>query len=145
MDDNEYNEWKKQIKEAEKVNYEILNEFENYLKSKSLKTSTIKKHVSNVDFFANNYLLRYEIIPIEKGIPEIGSFLGDYFIRKSSWASKYTIQENVASFNKFYSFLNEINKISKNELNELKQLIKDEKSYWIEEVENYWNNIESDW
>jgi len=145
MNDKEYKEWERQIEEAKTHNNKLLIEFENHLKTKSLKTNTIKNHIDNVEFYANDFLLRYEIIPVEKGILQIGSFLGDFFIRKASWASKYTIQENIASFKKFYSFLNEIGKVSKIELAEMKELIKDEKSDWIEEVENYWDNIENDW
>lgn len=145
MNDIEYKEWERQIEKAKKHNNKLLIEFEKHLKSKSLKSSTIKNHIDNVEFYANGFLLRYEIIPVEKGILEIGSFLGDYFIRKTSWASKYTIQENIASFKKFYTFLNELAKVSKIELNEMKELIKDEKSDWMEEVENYWDNIEDDW
>ncbi len=145
MNDQKFSEWEKLIEKAKKHNNRILIEFEKYLKTKSLKSNTIKKHIDNVEFFANDYLLRYEIIPIEKGFLEIGGFLGDYFIRKASWASKYTVQNNIASFKKFYTFLNEIGKISKAELNEMMELIKDEKEDWISEVENYWNDIEDDW
>ena len=145
MNDKEYKEWERQIEEAKTHNNKLLIEFEKHLKTKSLKSNTIKNHIDNVEFYANDFLLRNEIIPVEKGILQIGNFLGDFFIRKASWASKYTIQENIASFKKFYSFLNEIGKVSKIELAEMKELIKDEKSDWIEEVENYWDNIENDW
>jgi len=145
MNDKEYKEWERQIEEAKMHNNKLIIEFEKHLKTKSLKSNTIKNHIDNIEFFANDFLLRYEIIPVENGVLEIGSFLGDFFIRKVSWASKYTIQENIASFKKFYSFLNEIGKVSEIELAEMKELIKDEKSDWIEEVENYWDNIENDW
>lgn len=138
MNDKEYKDWEKKVEEAQMHNNELIGEFEKYLKTKSLKPKTIRNHIFNIEFYANNFLLRYEIIPVEKGFLEIGNFLGDYFIRKASWSSKYTIQENVASFKKFYTFLNEIGKVSKTELDEMKELIKDEKSDWIDEVENYW-------
>ena len=141
----EYEEWEQQVEKAEKHNNKLLTEFEKYLKKKSLKSKTIKNHIYNIEFYVNDFLLRYEIIPAEKGALEIGSFLGDFFIRKASWASKYTIQENIASFKKFYTFLNEVGKISGNELKEMKELIKDEKDDWIEEVENYWNDIDDEW
>ena len=144
MNEGEYKEWERQIEEAKTHNKKLLSEFKNYLETKSLKSKTIKNHLDNIEFYANDFLLRYEIISVEKGILQIGSFLGDFFIRKASWASKYTIQENIASFKKFYSFLNEIGMVSAIELVEMKELIKDEKSDWIKEVENYWNNIEND-
>lgn len=126
-------------------NNKFLIEFRKYLKTKSLKTNTIKAHVYNIEFYANDFLLRNEIIPVEKGILEIGSFLGGFFIRKAIWASKYTIQENIASFKKFYTFLYEIGKVSIIELNQMKELIKEEKSDWIEEIDSYWGNLENNW
>ena len=104
MNDKEYEEWEQQVEKTKKHNNKLLAEFEKYLKKKSLKSKTIKNHIDNIKFYVNDFLLRYEIIPAEKGALRIGSFLGDFFIRKASWASKYTIQENIASFKKFYTF-----------------------------------------
>ena len=145
MKDKEYQEWERQIEETKKSNNQLLVEFEKYLKTKSLKSNTIKNHISNIEFYANDFLLYYEIIPIERGFLEIGGFLGDFFIRKASWSSKYTIQENIASFKKFYTFLNEMGKISKDELNEMKEIIKNRKTHWIAEVESYWGDSNNDW
>ena len=145
MNDKEYKEWERQIEEAKMHNNKLLIEFEKYLRAKSLKSNTIKKHIGNIEYFANVFLLHNEIIPVENGAWEIGSFFCDFFIIKASWASKDTVEENIASFKKFYSFLNEIGKVSEIELAEMKELIKDEKSDWIEEVENYWDNIENNW
>jgi len=145
MNDKQYKEWEIQVEEAKRYNNELLSEFEKYLKTKSLKSKTINNHTFNVEFYANDFLLRDEIIPVDKGISHIGIFLGYFFIRKASWASKYTIQENIASFKKFYTYLNSIGKVSRIELNEMKEIIKEEKSDWIEEVGNYWNKINDDW
>ena len=139
--DKKYKEWEIQIERAKKHNNELLKEFEDTLIEKSLKPKTIKNHLENIDFFANDYLLRYDITLVEEGAQNIGMFLGDFFIRKASWASKYTIQENIASFKKFYTFLYESGRIPKKELLQMKELIKDEKDEWIEEVENYWNKF----
>ncbi len=140
-----YKKWELQVEKERKNNNNLLIVFEKYLKAKGLKPNTIKNHIANVEFFANEYLLHYDIIPIEKGFIEIGGFLGDFFIRKAMWASKNSILENIASFKKFYTFLNEINKISTSDLNEMKKMIKEEKNEWIKEFENYWNDIEEDW
>ncbi len=138
MTDQEYEKWEIQVEQTQKHNQELLNDFSTYLKEKGLKEKTIKKHINNLDFYANTFLLRLEIIPIEKGALELDGFLGDFFIRKAMWASKATILENIASFKKFYSYAHEIGKISKDDLQEMIELIKDGKDYWIEEVENYW-------
>lgn len=134
-----------EVSKLEKFNNRLLKTSVKHLKTKSLKPKTIKTHTDNIEFFANDFLLHDELMPVEKGFSEVGNFLGDFFIRKLSWSSKTTILENIASFNKFYTFLNETGEISEDELNEMKELIKDQKADWIEEVENYWDSMEDDW
>ena len=141
MDDKEAKQYEKDEAAAEKSNNYLIGEFGKWLKSKSLKPATIGKHVGNVEFYANYYLLRYEIIPVDKGAMEIGEFLGDFFIRKASWSSASAVKENISSFKKFYTFLNEIKMLSTPDLNEMKQLIKDDKEDWIESAESYWDDM----
>jgi len=145
MEDQEFKEWEKQVENTKTHNEELLIEFQQWLESKSFKPKTVNSHIDNMRFFANEYLLRYEVIPIEKGSTEIGNYLGDYFIRKTSWASKYTIQENIAGFKKLYAFLCEYGHITNSDLEDMKELIKDEKSDWIDEVDQYWDNVEDIW
>lgn len=137
MNDKEYEEWEKQVELTKIHNNEVLAEFELYLSAKSLKPKTIYTHVENMKFFANNFLLRYEVKPIEEGSGDIGSYLGDYFIRKTCWASKYTVAENIAGFKKFYTFLFEKGSITKHDLDWMKEIIKDEKEDWMDEAESY--------
>ncbi|HFA50194.1 MAG TPA: hypothetical protein ENJ95_14380 [Bacteroidetes bacterium] len=85
MTNNEYKEWEQQVKETKKHNKQLLAGFEKWLTAKSLKPKTIKNHIGNLDFYADAYLLRYDIIPLEEGGTHIGMFLGDYFIRKTTW------------------------------------------------------------
>lgn len=144
MKDKEYKDWETEVEETEKENKLLLEDFEKLLKSKKLKPKTIKNHRVNIEFYINGFLLHYHVVSPQDGIIHIGSFLGDYFIRKASWASKYTILENIATFKKFYTFLNEIGKVPDADLLEMRELIKEEKDYWIEEVESYWDNIDED-
>ncbi len=140
MEDKELKKFKEleiQEEQREKHNNEIIDEFEKYLISKSLKAKTIGKHISNIKFFANSYLNRYEALPIEKGALSIGGFIGDFFIRKSMWASKASINENISSFKKFYTFLKEKGIISADELADMKALIRDEKQFWISDLKSY--------
>ena len=79
-------------KKNEKRNKKYLNAFENYLKNQGLTTKTINKHLSNVDFYLNDYLNYYDIIKMEDGVSEINMYLGDWFIRKCLWSSKTSIK-----------------------------------------------------
>ncbi|MCT4614636.1 MAG: hypothetical protein N4A49_07165 [Marinifilaceae bacterium] len=142
MTDKEFKDWEMQVEKTKKHNEDLLLEFKKHLENKSLKPKTINGHIDNMRFFANYYLLRYDIIPIEKGSIEIGSYLGDFFIRKACWASKYTIQENIASFKKLYTFFCQKGYTSIVDLEEMKEIIKEEKSDWIYEVEEYYHDAE---
>lgn len=142
MNKNEYHNWEKKINSIKAYNNKLLKEFEVWLKDKNLKPNTINSHITNIDFYINEFLLRYDTIKASDGATEIGTFLGDFFIRKTSWASKYTIKENIASLKKFYSFMTEIGKTPKEDLNEMINIIKGETEDWIMEVETYWDNIE---
>jgi hypothetical protein len=135
-------DWDKFFEMEIQKNKEILLGFEKWLKSKLYTEKTINNHIGNIDFFANHYLLQHEIIPIEKGALLIGGFLDDYLIRKTNWASKNSINENISSFKKFYTFLNEIGELSNTELQKMKELIKTEKEYWMENYESYENGNE---
>ena len=137
MSNKDYEQHEKAQQKAEKNNNLLLADFKKYLESKSLKPATVGKHVGNVEFYANYFLLRYEIIPLEDGAMQIGEFLGDFFIRKASWSSPNAIKENISSFKKFYTFLNQIKMLSSQDLNEMKELIKEEKEDWIESAETY--------
>ena len=49
-------DYEKLQEKNEKRNKKYLNAFENYLKNQGLTTKTINKHLSNVDFYLNDYL-----------------------------------------------------------------------------------------
>ena len=47
-----------------------------------LSAKTIRRHLNNVDFFINGYLLLYEPLTIEDGLSRVWDFLDDYYLRK---------------------------------------------------------------
>ena len=131
-------------------NIAILEKFEKYLQEKGLSDNTSYKHLSNLDFYANDYLINYGTEEDENGnliMPTIiegihpnfiDHFLGNFFIRKCMWSNENTIKENITSFKKFYTFLEkEEGLISKKDLEELKKLIKEQKNEWIRKVNLY--------
>lgn len=137
MKNTKYELWEEAVKNIVAENQKILDEFELWLQKKKLSIKAINKHVSNIDFFINNYLVRYEPIKAKDGAPEIGSFLGDYFIRKAMWASKNSIIEYIASFRKFYTFMVEVNKTPIDDLNEMKEIIKEEREDWFDSLQEF--------
>ncbi len=127
----------KRIQVIQKENKFILGKFQRYLGSKKLSKSTIEKHVANIGFFINDYLLRYDAIPAKEGFNRVDSFLGSWFIRKAMWASVTSIKENITSLKKFYQFMYEDGGISKDDLVELKEDIKSNKDEWLENLKMY--------
>jgi len=56
-------------------------------RQKILSKKTIDKHVSNVDFYINDFLLYEDAIEAADGVSSMGMFLGYWFIRKAMWSS----------------------------------------------------------
>ena len=96
-----------------KRNEIFINNFESWLNEKGLVKKTIRKHISNIDLFLNNYLVYSDISTMEEGVYDIDMFLGDWFIRKCMWSSKNSIKETASSIKKFYQCMSEYEYISK--------------------------------
>jgi intergrase/recombinase len=144
MDD--YGKYEEDCKEIRESNARLLKEFGSWLILSGLSEKTIKNHISNIDFYINEYLLYEEAIEVVNGINKVSMFLGYWFIKKVMWASKASIKSNAASLKKFYTFVNEKGLIDKEDLNDLMKMIKEEMPEWLEELDHYDNSsIEDAW
>ena len=133
-------EREKQLKENTKRNENYLKMFEKSLEEKQLTTKTIRKHVSNIDFYLNDYLTYYdEIIKMEDGTQYTGSFIGDWFIRKAIWASKSSIKEMASSLKKFYEYMSALGFVKISDYQEMCYEIKDNMDLYLENLEDYDN------
>lgn len=125
----------------EKKNKKYLNEFTNWLKQKDLKDKTIRKHVSNVDLYINEYLTYYEMLTPEEGVCFVDSFLDGWFIEKCLWASENSLKETASSIKKFYQYMAENNYVSKEAYDEMCQIVKGGMDGFIETLNDYDNGI----
>jgi hypothetical protein len=132
----DYDEDRERIQED---NDHLLEEFANSLQATGLSELTIDKHVGNVSFFINNFLLFEDEDEIEARYSwrYIDRFLGSYFIRKAMWASVTTVKQNATSFKKFYKFLYEHGDITADELELVKEIIKEGLPRWIDQIQKY--------
>ena len=131
-------EREKKLKENTKRNEDYLKMFKKSLEEKQLTAKTIRKHVSNIDFYLNDYLTYYdEIIKMEDGTQHIGSFLGDWFIRKAMWASKASIKEMASSLKKFYEYMSALGFVKISYYQEMCYEIKDNMDLYLENLEDY--------
>ena len=129
----------KKIEENKKRNKKFMKEFEEYLKEKNLKDKTIKKHLSNVDLFINDYLNYYDIETPEEGINSVYSFLSGWFIEKCMWATVYTTKETAASIKKFYAYMSEKGYVRKENYKELCEELKDSMDEILEYLDAFDN------
>ena len=134
----------KKIKENQTRNKKFIKEFEEWLKEKSLSDKTIKKHISNVDIFINDYLNYYDIVKAENGLEEVFPFLNGWFIEKCMWSSRNSLKETVASLKKFYQYMSENNYVNVNDYKETFDFIKDNMNELLESVDEF-NNFDDDY
>lgn len=129
----------RKIKENQTRNKKFLKEFEEWLKEKSLSDKTIKKHISNVDIFINDYLNYYDIETAEEGITSVYSFLNGWFIEKCMWATPYTTKEEAASIKKFYAYMSEKGYVEKEDYKFLCEELKDSMDEILDTLEAFDN------
>lgn len=129
----------KKIKENQKRNKKFMKEFEEWLKEKSLSDKTIRKHLSNVDLFINEYLNYYDVETAEEGIDSVYSFLNSWFIEKCMWATPYTIKEESASIKKFYAYMSEKGYVEKKDYKFLCEELKDNMDEILDNLEAFDN------
>jgi len=135
MDD--YEKYEADCKKIREINDTLLSDFGAWLIASKLKDKTIKTHVDNVDFYINEFLLYEEAIEAKDGTPEIGMFLGYWFIKKAMWSSPAQIKSNASSLKKFYTFLVEKGQLDKEEFADFKEYIKEEMPEWIATMNRY--------
>ena len=129
----------KKIKENQTRNKKFIKEFEEWLKEKSLSDKTIKKHISNVDIFINDYLNYYDVETAEEGINSVYSFLSGWFIEKCMWATPYTTKEEAASIKKFYAYMSEKGYVEKEDYKFLCEELKDSMDGILDTLEAFDN------
>ncbi|MGN0485504.1 MAG: hypothetical protein ACI4HI_18350 [Lachnospiraceae bacterium] len=132
---NEYEMYEKKCENIRNTNEELLKIFE--MDMSSLSEKTRNKHLSNVDFYINEYLLYEDTLTVEDGVVEIDGFLGDFFIRKCMWSTPASIKSTAESIKKFYKCMVEHGKIEKNDYEYLCESIKSGMPQWQSDCEQY--------
>lgn len=126
----DYEEYERECDKIRQTNEELLALFEEELQDSGLSAKTVRRHLSNAEFYINEYLLREEPRPMEDGITELDMFLGFFFIRKCMWSTPGTIKSTAASIKKFYKCMLNHGKISKDDYAYLCDDIKENMKQW---------------
>lgn len=135
----DYDKYESECNKIIQINKEYLSLFENELIASSLAPKTIHRHLSNVDFYINTYLLREQPNTMDKGIYGLEMFLGFFFIRKCGWSTPNTIRTNATSIKKFYKCMMEHGKIQESDYKFLCNDIKENIRQWQETCAIYNN------
>ena len=132
-----YQQYEKACRKIRQDNTKLLTEFGKWLLKERLSKKTIKQHLSNIDFYINEFLLYEDAIEASEGSGHIGMFLGYWFIKKAIWSSASSIRSNAASLKKFYKFMLEHGLVSEEAVNEMLETIREEMPEWIATVKRY--------
>lgn len=125
------------VEENLKRNEKYIKEFEKWLNEKNLAKKTIRKHISNIDLYINDYLNYYDVIKVEDGIGSIYSFLDGWFIEKCLWASKNSLKETATSIKKFYQFMSENNYVGIDNYKDMCSFIKENMDEFLGNVDAF--------
>mgnify|MGYP001051781747 CR=1 FL=1 len=117
-------------------NTRILADFERWLAESGLKDKTIRKHVGNVEFYVNHYLLYDCLDRAGAGAVGINGFFSWFFPRKAMWSSPAAVKENVASLKKFYKFMVESGQTDESDYLFLLQSVKEDMQQWLAHYED---------
>ncbi len=133
----DYDDYNKVCDEIRAKNNEYLDIFEQALVADGLKESTIKRHLSNIDFYINRFLLYWEPLTMDYGMERIDSFLGDFFIRKCMWSTPGNIKSTAASIKKFYKCMVDHGIVKKKDYEFLCSEIRDGMETWQADCASY--------
>jgi tetratricopeptide (TPR) repeat protein len=137
-----FEEWEPDQKKVANTIRQQLDDFERYLTDKQqLKQETVDKHMRNIGFFAQSFLLPEGITLQDTEDEDIVEFLGNFFIRKSLFGKKSDIPGYLSSFNKWAKHALEAGYISRNTYDEIRYVCK-HKAYFYHRFETYFNSEE---
>jgi hypothetical protein len=128
QDDIDYDQQADQIRAENAV---LLEGFETWLENSGLKEKTVRKHLGNVSFYIDDYLLYDDIVRPQEGLSAVNRFFNWFFPRKAMWSSVASTKETVASLKKFYRYLTEVGLVEAPEYQEFLAEVKSEMLVWL--------------
>ena len=109
---------------------EAIDAFARYLCTCGLSENTVRKHVDNISFFLNTYVLGRENECLENSHTCVAGFMGTFFIYKCMWATPAAIDGYCASFKKFYDFAEHKGLVGPGSTAQVVETIKECKADW---------------
>lgn len=129
--------YKKVAKEIRANNELVLQAFENYLKENlGLGDNIIKRHVGEVRFFMNEYLLHDGIQIISDDSYEPCNYIENFYPHKSISPTVTEVRNIGAALKKFYEFLAKAKVLSKEDLSYVKDDITESVDVAIKKIKS---------
>jgi len=128
QDDIDYDQQADKIRAENAV---LLKGFRTWLEELGLKEKTVRKHLGNVSFYVDDYLLYDDIIRPQEGLSFVNGVFNWFFPRKAMWSSVTTTKETVAGLKKFYLYLAEIGLVEASEYQKFLAEVKSEMPEWL--------------
>lgn len=118
-------QWETHIEASIKNNEKLLAAFKEYtIAVKGLSEKTLKRHMENLGYYLNIYLIEYEQATPVNSTEAAGNFLSSFFVEKNLASSSASLKQCGSSLKKLYQFLCEAGEISKTDLTEINESIK---------------------
>ncbi len=121
-------------------NQKYLDLFEQSLQG--MAPRTIRKHLSNMDLFLNDFLPGENLTPMEEGPVMVGLFV-DHFLIHKFWSSPERIRSSAASLKKFYRCMADHGKIEESAWRDMCRTIRAEMPGWLNSCRLH--NSTDDW
>ena len=134
---DEYERYEAECEKRKEENHTFLIGFTRYLENKKISKKTVDKHINNINFYINDFLLYESPEKASDGVNQLNYFFGYWFIRKAMWASPASIKENITSLKHFYTYMNKIGQVTEEDILDMQEEIKESKDEWIETVIRY--------
>ena len=131
-----YEDFDREVEEIRAENNVLLDDFEKWLTSSGLKDKTIKKHIGNVEFYVNDYLLYDDCTRAKEGASALNGFFDWFFPKKAMWSSQAATKETTASLKKFYKYLTETKIIHAVDYHFMLSEIKENMPSWLENYDD---------
>ncbi len=113
-------------------NNEYLLKFEVFLKEKQLKTGTIEKHMTAMNFLVNELLNEDEEDPVALEVTHLylNEIFSEVFLSNDQWTGEPSMRQMLTTIGKFYSFLKEKKYIDKGHWSSCREELEEFKTNW---------------
>ncbi|MFL5696055.1 MAG: site-specific integrase [Ktedonobacteraceae bacterium] len=128
--------YEQRVQAIQLANQPILDGFETWLRQSRLSEQTIKDHVDNMRFFSRYLLLyAYSLRRLDEATEgDVYDFLEDWFPRKALWASVASMKVYLASFKKFFTWMEASGLVSAESVEDVLSTLKDSRRLFLRKV-----------